>query len=501
MKTFLSRTRLPSAANAANIPVRLARVALLALAFCGAVSAPAATYTNSTLAPWTNSAAWAGSSGLDTNDPTAIISMRPALANPTLTNDYAIVLLNQLLLESNRLTILSGPGTLLFTNNGTTMPRISIPSSSASAKLTIRQPLNVTTTLTVYTYNPSAMTFASNLWGAGSLVISNMGSGLVTLGGSNAFSGGVTLAAGKLDVRTGWSLGTGPLVINGTNAALDSGGSALTLVTTNQQFWNSSFSFGSPVNSMSLTMGPGTVTLGTDVILTVTINTFTVPGAITGAYGLVKAGPGVFALGGSNTYSGATIISNGILKLNAGASLNGTPLIQLAGAATTADVRSVTFAVQSNQVLQGNGLVQGSVSLNPGAILTPGNSIGTLTVSSNLNLTSGVSLHFELGATNASDQVLVGKNLALGGIQFADFLFSTNAGFGEGAYNLFDALTLSGSLGSVTNGSIAGMSAYLWTDTGNNNLMLSVIAIPEPTTLLALGVGLGLLASFRRRTG
>jgi fibronectin-binding autotransporter adhesin len=288
-----------------------------------------------------------------------------------------------------------------------------------------------------------------------------------------------------------------PLVINGNNVTLDNNGGAA-LATTNQQFWNSSFA-ASPLNNLA--MGPGTVTLGTDVILTVTTNTFTVPGAITGAYGLVKAGPGVFALGGSNTYSGATIISNGVLKLNAGASLNGTPLIQLAGAATTADVRSVTFTVQSNQVLQGNGLVQGSVSLNPGAILTPGNSIGTLTVSSNLNLTSGVSLHFELGATNASDQVLVGKNLALGGIQFADFLFSTNAGFGEGAYNLFDALTLSGSLGSVTNGSIAGMSAFLWTDTGNNNLMLSVIAIPEPTTLLALGVGLGLLASFRRRTG
>ena len=110
-----------------------------------------------------------------------------------------------------------------------------------------------------------------------------------------------------------------------------------------------------------------------------------------------KAGPGRWILGGVNTYSGPTIISNGTLLVN--------------GSTATGAV-----SVLAGTSLGGTGVVGGQVILD--GMIAPGESLGTLTVS-NL-VTDGVTAayRFELGGTNAPtdyDQLVVGDMHTLQG--------------------------------------------------------------------------------------
>ena len=140
---------------------------------------------------------------------------------------------------------------------------------------------------------------------------------------------------------------------------------------------------------------------------------------------LTKVGTGTFTLTGANTHTGATTVNGGTLLVN-----------NTTGSAT--GTNSVT--VNSGGTLGGKGFIYGPVIVNAGGALAPGsNSVGTLTLRSNLTLNAGAMLNFELGATNASDKVVVSGALALGGV-----LNVTNvAGFGSGTYTL---LTYSGAL-------------------------------------------------------
>ncbi len=162
---------------------------------------------------------------------------------------------------------------------------------------------------------------------------------------------------------------------------------------------------------------------------------------ITGSSGnsLRKTGNGVLDLSGANTYAGLTTNAAGTLLINGSLSAGGGAVVTLAVA-----------------TLGGTSIVNRAVTIDEGGILAPGNSIGTFTVSS-LTLADNALLAFELGTPSNSDMVVVNNTFVLGGLEFTQFSWSTNAGFGEGVYTLFDAQTLSGSLGAITNGQIAGL--------------------------------------------
>ena len=113
---------------------------------------------------------------------------------------------------------------------------------------------------------------------------------------------------------------------------------------------------------------------------------------------LEKIGSGTWSLTGNNTYSGDTTVSAGTLLVN-NPTGSGTGLgdVTVAGGAT----------------LGGNGIISGSATLPDTAILAPGNSVGTLTIGTDLNLSGQTVLQFGLGT--ASDKVVVSGNLTLGG--------------------------------------------------------------------------------------
>jgi autotransporter-associated beta strand protein len=254
----------------------------------------------------------------------------------------------------------TGPGTAVVVNLNSAQTvgglsgAIATPASGANTAA-----INLSTTTAVLTVNQQTNAlYAGTLAGAGGLV--KAGSGLLALASSNTYVGGTTLAAGTLGIDSASALGTGRFVIQG--GALDNAGPGpVTLATNNPQAWNADFSF---VGTQDLDLGGGAVTLGplngaglgghqglsggaatpagTDSRrVTVDGGTLTVGGSISGAYGLVKAGPGTLALDGSNTYTGGTTIGAGrlVVARSLGSALN----LQAAGCFSPGiDAASVT---------------------------------------------------------------------------------------------------------------------------------------------------------------
>lgn len=225
-----------------------------------------------------------------------------------------------------------------------------------------------------------------------------------------------------------------------------------------------------------------------------------------GGGGLTKNNTGILTLSGSSTYTGATTINGGTLRLASTGSINNSNSIDVGGGAFF-DVTAVAgYSLQNGQTLAGTGTVQGDVALATGAMLSPGTSPGTLTFANNLDLSlvggsDNGDLIFELGT--ASDLVLLSAgqlSIGAGTLGFDDFSFSAGSGFGPGTYTLFQTdQSIVGGL-DITNlsGLVGGYSAELSLADSSTDLVLTVV--PEPAAFvlwLAAGATLWLT---RRRT-
>jgi autotransporter-associated beta strand protein len=150
-----------------------------------------------------------------------------------------------------------------------------------------------------------------------------------------------------------------------------------------------------------------------------------------GGGGLIKTGPGTLQFAGSSAsiYSGPTSVNGGALTVDGTLASN------------------VTIA--SGARLAGQGTISGTVTPASGGIISPGTSIGTLTVAS-LTLGTGSQINFEFGGGN-NDRIAVTSagGLTANGGNF--FLFNdgnTSAFATNGTYSLFN---INGGIGGSLN--------------------------------------------------
>jgi autotransporter-associated beta strand protein len=156
--------------------------------------------------------------------------------------------------------------------------------------------------------NGNSVILTGTVSGAGGLT--KIGNGVLTLSGANTYSGGTINDAGVLSLGSTNAIGTGTLTLNGGN--LDSSAANLVNSNNNAQTWNNNFTF---IGSQSLNLGTGAVAMNSNCTVTISANTLTVGGLISGAGSLTKAGSGVLVLSGANTYAGDTTVSVGTLSL------------------------------------------------------------------------------------------------------------------------------------------------------------------------------------------
>jgi|GEM_PF-3451688 len=368
---------------------------------------------------------------------------------------------------------------------------------------------------------------------AGSLSLVKIGNGTIRLNGRSTFTGGTTINSGTLQLNaSGSAAGTlrGVVTVN-SNAVLESvawdsfgyNGNGISALNLNGGTLLHTTNANLTLNQISINLNGGTMQSSGGGYFDALDNTLLInslanpnPSVIAGRLnlrsnfganplvfnvadgaaaidllvsaqitqendgrGIAKTGNGLMMLTATNTYSGPTLVSAGTLVVNGRLS---------AGTVTV-----------TGGTLGGTGFV--NAALINGGRLSPGNSVGTMTVG-NLTLTNLPLLVFELGATNASDLVIVTNALAFTGMETNWFSFTTTSGFGVGDYTLFDAMVLNASLGAGTNFyNIAGsgLDGFLWLDTVNRDVKLTVV--PEPGAGALVGIGLLLLMMTRRWRG
>jgi autotransporter-associated beta strand protein len=170
---------------------------------------------------------------------------------------------------------------------------------------------------------------------------------------------------------------------------------------------------------------------------------------------IIKVGTGTWYLAGQNTFSGSTIISNGVLSLtNIG---NGDPSIANStniyiGTGATLDVSGRsdgTMPLNFGQVLSGSGTLNGILDTTPGGTVSGGSGIdgstGTLTVTNHINLGGTTWMKLNRTASPQSDV------LASPAINLSGTLMVTNIGANLHAGDMFTLFSgaLSGTFGSV----------------------------------------------------
>jgi|GEM_PF-809420 len=246
------------------------------------------------------------------------------------------------------------------------------------------------------TFNP---TTANATLGAisGAYGFVKTGAGTLTLNGAGSYAGATTISAGTLQLGVAGGVASSSAVSIANGATFDVN------------------NLGASIGSLS---GTGSVTLGNGTLATGGDNTSTTfSGIISGSGGLTKNGSGIFTLGGSNSYTGATTINTGTLRLGVAGGVASSSAVSVANGATF-DLNNLGASIGS---LSGAG----SVMLGGGTLTTGGDNTGTTfsgVISGSGGLTKNGSGVFTLsgantftGVTNINGGVVVFQNSAAAG--------------------------------------------------------------------------------------
>jgi autotransporter-associated beta strand protein len=168
---------------------------------------------------------------------------------------------------------------------------------------------------------------------------------------------------------------------------------------------------------------------------------------------LLKVGTGTLTLTGTNTYSGSTTVSNGVLALSDGGMIGASPTLNVVSN-TVLDASGRTdgaITLNTDQTLLGEGTVRGSVIAAAGSTVAPGAAsgfIGKLLITNALTFQSGSTNAMDLDTVNATNDVIsglasitFGGTLAVGG----DYFSVTNGS----SFRLFNAAFYQGAFDSI----------------------------------------------------
>jgi fibronectin-binding autotransporter adhesin len=342
----------------------------------------------------------------------------------------------------------------------------------------------------------------------GSGAFSKAGTSLLTLSGnSSSFSGAVNVTAGVLRVGSANALGntTGSTTVS-SGAALEltaapgseaisingSGiflGGALRNISGNNTLGGlitlaGASRINSDADTLTLDVSSGNAITGTQNLTVGGSGNVTIAdnvGISTGT--MTKDGVGTLTLSAANNYTGATTVTNGTLVVNG----------SIAG--STVSVGNAT--TDNGSVLMGSGSV-GATTININGRISPGNSVGTLSVSNTLTFGNGADYLWEINSTNGPagttwDLITVdtattgdsGGTLALGnsgqvtvtGDAIDGFIFNGGLDYTNNYFRIIGASTVTGDI-SVLSFNNVDLGSGSWTFATNSSGLFLNYAAP-----------------------
>ncbi len=207
---------------------------------------------------------------------------------------------------------------------------------------------------------------------------------------------------------------------------------------------------------------------------------------VAGVGGLVKWGSGTVALEAPATFTGATVVGEGTLRLGADSSLASAILDVGSGGILDALALPAGYLVQAGRTLGGNGNVLGDVGVMLSGRLDPGsNSVtGTLTISNKLTLMAESVLQFDLSGNTAvggdtNDLLVVGGDLVLAGPVGVEFKFVGSIPETPATYTLMTyAGTLVGGASNLSAMNFSNRYAFVFDDTTPGEIRVLVSGTP-----------------------
>ena len=202
---------------------------------------------------------------------------------------------------------------------------------------------------------------------------------------------------------------------------------------------------------------PGAITLNAISSIGITAGSLTLSGAISGAYPLIKTGPGTLTLSAGNSYTAGTFVNAGTLFVNGSLPVGN------------------EVVVASGATLGGNGTINGPINIQAGAALAPGvNGIGKLTAGSTLTLAGTTTMEISKTSSITNDAVVGLTSVSYGGTLVVNSL--GNALTNGDKFILFSALDRQGSFSSLTLPALA--SGLAWTNLLNVDGSIQVYTLP-----------------------
>ena len=296
----------------------------------------------------------------------------------------------------------------------------------------------------------------------GAVTVNAGGTLRLSIGDATGYSGGasslttINLDGGTLNVNTASNQTLG-------NAAINLTGGAITGLTTgNLDFFGGASSLNafpsatistisgvalSPLRqgSTTFTVAAGSTASGIDLDISSVIRT--APSGDAAAATLIKAGPGVLALGATNTYAKPTIVNAGTLLVNGSTAVGS------------------TVTVNSGAILGGSGNVKGGTTIAAGGTLSPGfNSIAAFSITNTLSLAGTTRMELgKAGTTLSNDKVQGLTTVTYGGTLEVISTGPTALAAGD-SFQLFSAAARTGSFATINLPPLA--AGLVWNTSG-----------------------------------
>ncbi len=308
--------------------------------------------------------------------------------------------------------------------------------------------------------------------GSGTGAFVKYGTGLLSLGGTNTYTGTTTIYAGTVQCNMAGTLSSASAFTVNTNGTLNLNG------------------FNQTIASLAGT-GPGNVTLGSATLTAGAAASTTFAGVIGSTGGLVKTGVGTMTLSGVNTYTGSTTINAGAISIAAATgignitnalTLNGGTLIASTALTLARPITLGTNGGTFNETASATLTLSGVIS-GPGALIKAGTRTLALT---------GTNTYLG-GTTNGAGIITIGFDSALGdsggAVTFTNSATLTTTASFTSARNIFlNAGTATFSCGTgftnTFNGVISGAGALTQSGSGvmllgGNNTFTNLLTISK----------------------